>query len=947
MAAPEIPDPLGLPPEPEAKAPKGPAPAAQWYASGAADRKTGKGTALVVTTLLFVAVAGALLALFLIPTDPIDPYVIAIPIVEYKDPALPPIAWTRRDAELICDCYPADKDNTGVNAQIRGKFLEKLKDISRLADRWAADQKRKQPFDPKRPLVVYVCGYGAVAKGNVYLLPSDADPGNPATWVKVEDILKAMEDCAAGNKLLLLDLARPRTNPFTGPLADDVAGRLDELLTKYKGPDGADRLPCPVLVSCSRGEVSHVIPDARASAFAFYLAEGLRGEARGYEPGRSGERKKDDRVYLKEIAEFVPARVQRWALQNVGVTQTPKYYNRGVEGIDFPVRLKPAPADDPAFEKLAYAGFDGPAQWDQRDKLPPPARLAAGPELARWEAVLVRADATYAATADAKSAIDPIDQARGFWRRAQDAAAAGGGPAYRALARARSQFDANPQPEPIKKLLPVLTDYLAAATADKPEEKGIGEKKAKFLEAARDQPEVAAQGVWQWLTRVSRPGGQRAPAAYKAAAEAMAGLLPRDALYPEADQVRAIAHAEGLSYGTYSQSAAADAKATLLRAEDASARALVLGPDGFLWARDLLDDADGKKRRAEQVFYGTGPGGKLPSAADLATAAVQLGDAARLFDAAGERMRAIGKAREDAARSVRVLAATAILAAETGNTDIEAEWFDLAEKLLPVVRDLDQPPRPASELPTGRIADAADRLAGPTAALDDHWSSAAVKKRTTDNPPSVPADVRERAIDLTVPLLSLGDRKLVWDAVRRAATRFHDKTRKDQDAEENKSDARTQPAKHPAPRPDGAARRAKVSLKLLELAGYENLADVTRAVADSAAKDTPDARAEAADALRQAWTKGLPDQIARLEEKGELARAERAARVFPSGLWPDVGRAGTGKNGVVEQRRAEQAAFRDWLRRHFVAYGTIRKGVPGAADSYDKALAEVGPAPGN
>ena len=62
----------------------------------------------------------------------------------------------------------------------------------------------------------------------------------------MEDILRAMEDCPARKKLLILDLARPTANPFTGPLADAAADRLDDLLTAYTAKDGSGRLPYPV-----------------------------------------------------------------------------------------------------------------------------------------------------------------------------------------------------------------------------------------------------------------------------------------------------------------------------------------------------------------------------------------------------------------------------------------------------------------------------------------------------------------------------------------------------------------------------------------------------------------------------------------------------------------------------------------------------------------------------
>ena len=947
MADPQLPDPLVPPPDmPDPPPARRAGPAAQWYAEGNRAKASGKGTALVVTVLLFVAVAGVLAAMFAIPRAPVDPHIISIPVVEYKDTAVPPNPWAERDAELLCACFPADAENTRKNAQARSPFRQKLDDVRRLAERWAADPGKPQPFDPKRPLVLHVCAHAATAGGTLYLLPSDAAAGDPTTWVKVEDVLRAMDECPSTNKLLILDLARPTADAFTGPLSDDAAARLEDLLAKYKAPDGADRLPCPVLTACSRGEVSLVIPEARVSAFAFYLAEGLRGEADGYEPGRTGERRKDQRVYLSELAEFLPARVQRWALQNYGVTQTPKLHTRGVESVDFPVRLKQAPADDPAPGKLEYAGFDGPGRWQQRDKVPPPARTAAGAELARWEAVLVRADRVYAATADPRSANDPIAAGDRLWQRAQEAArpAAPGG--YRSWSASAPALAANPLPDPVKQLLAVRTDYLQAMTQEggKPEDRdrAVAERRAKFKEAAAGQPELAALAVWRWLLDATAPGGRDVPRRpYEAAVKAIRDALgTSDALYTEAVLIQAIDRAEDNSRA-FRDPRAAPAKAALLRTEEAAAAALLAGPDGFLWARDLVDDADRDKQAEERKLFGPNP----PPANAYTGVAERLADAARRFDEARKRMQAVGEARAAAGEALRVLSATATAAAETDDQGLEADWFALADATLPLVGLVYQPPRPAGEVPTTQFA-AADRVAGPTAKLRERWSPAEVKRRTEPGP-SEPKNLRPLALDLAVPLLAADDRKRVWDAAYQAGATFHQKTRAEQDKPENESNARTKPAVTPAAGPGDPARRARVSLKLLELAGYADSAAAARAVDTARAAGTPEAWEQAADALRRAWTEKLPKQAAADAARGEWERAERAGRAFPAGLWPDVARAAVGAIPAVARREAEAAAFRDWLRGHYGAYGKIRKDVPGAEGSYDKAAAGLGPPSAN
>jgi hypothetical protein len=136
-----------------------------------------------------------------------------------------------------------------------------------------------------------------------------------------------------------------------------------------------------------------------------------------------------------------------------------------------------------------------------------------------------------------------------------------------------------------------------------------------------------------------------------------------------------------------------------------------------------------------------------------------------------------------------------------------------------------------------------------------------------------------------------------------------------------------------------------VSVKLLALAGYAGAADLAGRVEAARAARTDAAWEAIAAGLRSTWGKRLPEQIAAHAGKGEWERADRAARVFPPGLGPDVARAGTEKNAAGVLRRDEAAAFADWLRGHYGAYGAIRKAAPGAADSYRKAADETGPRP--
>lgn len=947
MAEPEVPDPMALPPEPPPEKQRA-GPAAEWQLAGNTKKQAGRGTALVVTIMLFIVVLAVFIIVIMIPADPYDPYVISIPITEYQSPNLALNPWAEQDADLLCSTFPKDADNTRKNAQSRGPFKQKLDEIRQLQDRWS-DQRINAKFDPTRPLVVHICALGMVSNGSVYVLPADALVDDPVTWVRVDEILNALEECPAQNKLLILDLCRPQANPYSGPLSDDVALVLEKVLNEYKTPTGADRLPCPVFTACSKGEVSQIMPHAQVSAFAYYLNEGLQGEADGYKVGTTGERDLDSRVTLLELAEFVPARVQRWSLQNMGVTQTPRLHTRGWEGFDFKMRLQPVKkepvpepedgAPPPPPQLFAYSGFNGPTRWQERDQqLNPTQRWLAGSELARWEAALIRADRLYAAYGDITRANAAIDNMRGYWSRTQQAAQAASLPPYASLARYREAFAATPRPEPITKLLDARDAYLLAAARGTVKADERERLMTAFLAAAKMQPEVAALSVWDWLVAINRPGGDEPPRdAYMVASATMREILgTRDTLYSEVVLVHAIALAER-------SRVIREAKATkfaLLNAENASATALQLPSEGFLWTQDLLTEADELKRGIEvQIFSSAEP----PSSAELARMVEPLNDAAQRFDRARERMQAIGQAQQVSYEALRVLSATATYAAESDRGFFD-RWVALAKEALPLVRAQFSAPESVNTIPTSRFTQT-QKLADLTRQIQEEWSEASIKSRTDPIPTDTRA-IRQLSWELTVPLLTVELRQRIWDTLQQTAYKLHTSTR-DLDEKDNASTGRTPIAGAVALGVGDPNRRATVSLLLLELSGFSDHAAVSRKVDAGRRASSPEGWAEASLALREAWEAKLPGQIKQNELKKQWDQANRLVRVFPTTLWPETGSNQLNSMPSVEVRNREFSQYRDWRRSHYGAYGTIRKDVPGASTSYDKAMNDLNAFPRN
>src|SRR5262249_39640568 len=101
------------------------------------------------------------------------PYLLTIPLSEYKDPAWPANSAAVADS----DCLLAGFGGNGEKAfdfQERTQFVRKL----------AALRDRKSG-----PVIVHVTGLTVARGDELYLLPADAAVNDPRTWLTVEDVL--------------------------------------------------------------------------------------------------------------------------------------------------------------------------------------------------------------------------------------------------------------------------------------------------------------------------------------------------------------------------------------------------------------------------------------------------------------------------------------------------------------------------------------------------------------------------------------------------------------------------------------------------------------------------------------------------------------------------------------------------------------------------------------
>lgn len=311
-------------------------------AAGGAAPASGRGKKLVGLLAVLLALAGAVAALLFYVRNLAAPDVLSLAIREYQSPLLPPNALALQDSLVLEKRFAAGKVDRPYNVQRGDDILLALKELRKKTS---------------APVVVHISALARWSDGKVFLLGGDADPDRAASWVPLEDILQRIRDCPAPGKLLILDVMRPIADARFGILADDIAEKTQEALAAEKD------LPFFVLCACSKGQLSLVSEELGQSVFAYYLDQGLRGSADGYGPhGR-----KDQRITVTELAEFVKVRVDRWAWQNRGVRQTPILLGKGD---DFPLihfRDTSEETTDGSTEAVAYPAWlrEG---WAVRDK---------------------------------------------------------------------------------------------------------------------------------------------------------------------------------------------------------------------------------------------------------------------------------------------------------------------------------------------------------------------------------------------------------------------------------------------------------------------------------------------------------------------------------------------------------------------------------------------------
>jgi hypothetical protein len=806
------------------------------------------------------------------------PRALFVPIVitEYDDPHLPVLAQAHRDHKALVDSgffelvknYQTDQE------------LHEIKDVLRNL----ADQKDK-------PVVVYLCAHALCTdKGNLCLLPGKAEIDKPETWLPFVDVLQYLRECPAPHKLLILDIMRPLADPRRGVVSDDVAWRAHKAVKE----NADDKLL--VLCACSPGEVSLTSEELRHSVFGYYVMEGLRGWADGCLDGKPNQR-----VTVRELEKFLRARVARWARENRGAEQTPVLWGSAEDFELAKVdedRLKtsePAPAESET-AKAAEGKEAAPAEGKaDKASAPPQPVLAAGryPDWLRNAWLQREQWATDQAVRDDPESLrqlgDELLRLEHRWQggtradeilkdavarkleefnqkaeRARQSLRQPEHPRSLALAFAlapKPSLDKKPSPEaktpPDKKppsLPEALDDLLEKRNREKPDDLKTARK--EFYEQIKDKPaRDLAHEIFKRIRDNPQPEAIRflyglfrdrwAPDSF---GETL--FLHRlDGLAARIDKARQ----ENKETEAWPKEEVRLALEVVLAGEKAAAcvsesdGVWTWDPRAFPWIQAALKDAAQLRHAGEMLLFASGYAEPQDSQRFLKDASQKY---AKINDAV-EQMHDAYRIQDRAAVQLPGLASYLISPAGIDDPSLWNDWEDAIQRLQGLQELLAHPPKEAKAAAAPDAVDArikqikrqTDSLRDALAKVTDPFSDEKIKeairkaKQFKDDPKAVKNLINLFAM-LEIPWLKATDREFIWNAVRTQAQALHDKTRAE-DQSENERHAQT--AAVPPGEEETALRReslraawrARLALTLLKLGGQADLKELEEKLAQA------------------------------------------------------------------------------------------------------------------
>jgi hypothetical protein len=404
-----------------------------------------------------VAAIGAFAGLLAWYRPLVAPYFVPLWITQYRSPAVPHPEATENDREAIrtSGIFPRGPDAYGSQEGLL--ILRELGLLGRL------------PASER--VVVFLSGYALDrVDGGIDFLPADADPVRGQGAISLVGLLRLVKQSPPRAKLLVLDLARPWTDPRVGALRADVAARLPELVRQveeeHRLAGGSARPDWLVLLSCAPGQLAHDAPAFGRTGFGLFFEEGLRGAAMT----GTNSRPREGRVSVRNLAEYLSARVDAWARTTHGTRQTPILIGDGPDFDLAAAGLHPATGPEPAqYEPYPAWLADG---WQTLADWRTDGTLAASPRLVQeLQATLLGADASRAGgTADGWIAGQLKFSMGRLAARRKEALAAPPRPARPASLALAARFGAVKDPA-VERAAATMLNAWRSAPSPKPEER--------------------------------------------------------------------------------------------------------------------------------------------------------------------------------------------------------------------------------------------------------------------------------------------------------------------------------------------------------------------------------------------------------------------------------------------------------------------------------------------
>ena len=319
--------------------------------SAAAPRRGVRGGKRLSALFLFLALVGVVVGLLTFPGCSKPPVLVSIAVTEYTHYDWPVNPWAEQDAAGVRKHFAKDSALT-IQSQTKSSILRELNQTVDLSK----EQNRG------RPIVIHFTALGIVRDGEVYALPADAEPGQPGTWLRLDELLEPIRR-TQGDRLFVLDL-RPVVNSRLGVVSDDLFEVLDEKLRRM---DQAGELSFSVLASGSTGSQTCWSNELGRSAFGWFLDRGLAGNADIWNDAR----KRNDRVTSPELAAYTRETTSAFANNLRQPSQLPARFGKDVDFTLLPVpQGGPGPAASPqamdAYPVWLLAGWEERDRWRER-----------------------------------------------------------------------------------------------------------------------------------------------------------------------------------------------------------------------------------------------------------------------------------------------------------------------------------------------------------------------------------------------------------------------------------------------------------------------------------------------------------------------------------------------------------------------------------------------------